>query len=166
MHQFLPLNSPHCTFSQMPPAHGVAEYGPILSGCSSLGRAPHPEPPSVKQHFPIVMAAILWGHRWTGPHALYHSGNAGAVCQVNQLHTHSPNCWPPPEMPDSTRGSGPSIFQKVRQYGKQPSKGRGVILCTRGPHQCGSSTSSVSAVGPSRVLIEALADNIPAAGRV
>ena len=45
---------------------------------------------AVKELLSIVIAAIVWGHRWAGQYVLCHSNNMAAVCQVNWLHARDP----------------------------------------------------------------------------
>ena len=45
---------------------------------------------ALKELVPIVLAAIMWGHSWSGSLVLCHSDNAAAVAQVNRLHASDP----------------------------------------------------------------------------
>ena len=41
---------------------------------------------ALKELLPIVVAAAIWGHSWSGSLVMCHSDNTAAVAQVNKLH--------------------------------------------------------------------------------
>ena len=45
---------------------------------------------ALKELFPVVLAAAVWGHSWHGCLIICHSDNMAVVCQVNKLHARDP----------------------------------------------------------------------------
>ena len=45
---------------------------------------------ALKELVPVVLAAAVWDHHWTGSHVMRHSDNSVVLAQVNRVHAQDP----------------------------------------------------------------------------